>query len=194
VVRNSLVPGPMHVFGASWGSTLAMEWLVTKRPANVASVIFMCPGLDISRAEESRRRAQQRLSPASSATFDQLARTGKVASEALAAASAEYLRTFIMRRPRPELAYGPPDLAIMKALGTDLASWSRVAELRTLTQPVLFIRGEHDFVTEDDVNVFAAARPGSELVTIPDAGHLAFLDNPDATHDAVRRFLLRIER
>jgi hypothetical protein len=32
IVGNKLTPGPVHVLGGSWGSTLAMEWLVTKRP------------------------------------------------------------------------------------------------------------------------------------------------------------------
>jgi pimeloyl-ACP methyl ester carboxylesterase len=82
---------------------------------------------------------------------------------------------------------------MMKSLGADMASWRRVAELRTLTQRVLFIRGEHDFVADDDVAVFAAARRGSEVVRIPDAGHLAFLDDSDATNEAVGRFLRSVE-
>src|SRR5262245_581881 len=73
VVRNKLAPGPVHILGGSWGSTLAMEWLITKQPANVASVIFMCPNLDMTRAEASRRNAQNKLSPASKQAFDDFA-------------------------------------------------------------------------------------------------------------------------
>jgi pimeloyl-ACP methyl ester carboxylesterase len=192
-VRNRLAPGPVHVMGGSWGAALAMEWLVTKRPAHVASVIFIAAGLDVPRAEASRRRAQERLSPESRAAFDELARTGHAPGAALAAAYAEYTRTYIVRHPRPEFRGGPPDPAIMNALGVDMRTWSRVADLRTLTEPVLFIRGEYDYVTADDVNVAAAARPGAEVVTIPDAGHLTMVDNPDATNAAIRRFLHRVE-
>jgi len=31
LVRKSLAPGRIHVMGGSWGSTLAMEWLITRR-------------------------------------------------------------------------------------------------------------------------------------------------------------------
>ena len=194
IVRNKLAPGPVHVIGGSWGSTLAMEWLVTKRPANVVSVIFMCPTLDIGRADASRRAAQMRLSPPSKQAFEDLARGGNFANPALAAANAEYQRTFIIRHPPPGLAIGPPDPAMLRALGVDMRNWSRVSELAKLTQPVLFIRGEYHDITAEDVAAYAAARPGSEVATIPDAAHLAFVDNPEGTNQVVRRFLNRAER
>jgi pimeloyl-ACP methyl ester carboxylesterase len=106
---------------------------------------------------------------------------------------AEYQQTFIMRRPRPEFAAGPPDIAMLRALSVDWLTWSRVRELASLRQPVLFVRGEHDYITAADVEVYAAARPGSEVVTIPDAGHLAFVDNPEATTAAIRAFLGKAE-
>jgi pimeloyl-ACP methyl ester carboxylesterase len=193
MVRNRLAPGPVHVMGGSWGAVLAMEWLVTKRPRDVASVIFMGAGLDVPRAETSRRRAQERLSPSSRAAFEEQARTGHAPGAALAAAYAEYARTYIVRHPRPEFRGGPPDPAIISALGVDMRTWNRVADLRTLTQPVLFLRGEYDYVTADDVNVAAEACPASQVVTIPDAGHLTMVDNPDATNAAIRRFLHRVE-
>ncbi|PJG46470.1 hypothetical protein CAF53_20085 [Sphingobium sp. LB126] len=37
----------------------------------------------------------------------------------------------------------------------------------------------------------AAAIPGAELVTIPDAGHHVNVDQPEATSEAIERFLLR---
>ena len=45
-VRNALAPGPMHVLGHSWGSQLAMEWLVTMRPADVREHRFRGPVLE----------------------------------------------------------------------------------------------------------------------------------------------------
>jgi pimeloyl-ACP methyl ester carboxylesterase len=194
VVRNTLTPGPVHVLGGSWGSTLAMEWLVTKRPTNLASVIFMCPTLDIARAEASRRAAQMRLSPASRQAFEDAGRTGDFRSPAIAAANEEYQRTFIIRRPRSGLAIGPPAPAMLRVLGADLRNWSRVPQLAKLTQPVLFIRGQYDHITAEDVGIYAAAAPNSQVATIPDAAHLAFVDNPRRTNEVLRRFLNRVER
>ena len=195
-VRNKLAPGPVHILGGSWGSTLAMEWLVTKRPSNVLSVIFFCPGLDYTRTETSRRAAQKRLSPESSAAFDELAKTGDASNPALAAANAEYLRTFVIRNPPPPEIYGKgrPNPAMMRGLFADWRNWSRVAELPKLKQPLLLIRGEYDYVTDDDVAFYAAARPGTETAVIPKAAHLAFLDNPEVSNAVVRKFLNRVER
>ena len=193
-VRNALTPGPVHVLGASWGSTVMMEWLVTKRPRNVASIIFMCPILDAARVDASRRNAQARLSPTSKQAFEDLDRTGDLTKPALVQANAEYQRTFIVHRPPPGFASGPPNPAMLRALDVDRRDWSRVADLANLTPPVLFVRGEHDFITAEDVAAYAAARPSSEVSTIPDAAHVVFADNPEGTMEVVRRFLAKTER
>lgn len=194
-VKRKLAPGPVHVIGGSWGSTLAMEWLVTRRPANVLSVTFLCPGLDYSRTETSRRNAQRRLSPLAAAAFDELARTGDASNPALAAANAEYVRTFITRNPPPGMYGGRhPNPAMMKALFLDWRNWSRVKELGQLRQPLLLVRGEYDYITDEDIDFYAGARPGTETALIRDAAHLTFLDNPGATIAVVRRFLRKSER
>jgi proline-specific peptidase len=194
-VRRKLAPEPVHVIGGSWGSTLAMEWLVTKRPENVLSVTFVCPGLDYSRTETSRRNAQKRLSPSAAAAFDELARTGDASNPALAAANAEYVRTFVTRNPPPGMYVpGRPNPKMMKALFADWLNWSRVKELAELRQPLLLIRGEHDYITDDDVALYAAAHPGTETALIANAAHLAFLDNPEATNTVVRKFLRKWDR
>src|SRR5262245_3367330 len=194
VVRRELAPGPVHVMGGSWGSMLAMEWLVAKRPRDVVSVIFICPTLDYARAEASRRTAQTQLSAPSKAAFDDLARTSNFANPALLAANQEYQRTFIIRHPPAGMTAPRVNPAMMRALTIDVRAWSRVADIGKLTQPLLFIRGEHDYVTAEDVDVYAKASPRSQTATIPDAAHIAFVDNPDATIHAVRRFLNTVDR
>ena len=83
---------------------------------------------------------------------------------------------------------------MLRVLGTDMRNWSRVSELAGLTQPVLFVRGEYDYITPEDVSFYAASRPGSEVATVPRAAHLAFVDNPLGTNEVVRRFLSKAER
>ncbi len=193
IVRKKLSPGPVHILGGSWGSTLAMEWLVVKHPADVLSVTFVCPGLDYGRTETARRRAQQQLSAESRAAFEEFARTGDALNAALSAANAEYVKTFITRNPPPGLYGGRPNPAMMRALLVDWRNWSRVRELSKLTQPLLLIRGEHDYITDEDLAFYAAARPGTETAVIRNAAHLAFLDNPEETDAVVRRFIRKAE-
>ena len=67
---------------------------------------------------------------------------------------------------------------------------SRVIEaLPRIDVPVLILVGERDeaFLTPSDY--MARAIPGARKVVIPDAGHAANLDNPEAFNAALREFL-----
>jgi 3-oxoadipate enol-lactonase len=62
--------------------------------------------------------------------------------------------------------------------------------LDQVSVPTLVIVGEHDAVTPPTLAAAMAGRVyGSELVTIPNAGHLSNLENPEAFNAAVVRFL-----
>lgn len=56
--------------------------------------------------------------------------------------------------------------------------------------PVLAVHGAEDLVTRPDYDQrVAASIPGSCLVEIPKAGHLAFLEQPAAMNAAIGKFL-----
>jgi hypothetical protein len=44
--------------------------------------------------------------------------------------------------------------------------------------------GEYDYITLEDVYLYADSRPGSKVATVPKA-HLAFVDNPMGTNESV---------
>lgn len=64
------------------------------------------------------------------------------------------------------------------------------AGLKNITVPTLVLVGEHDMVTPplSAANLSGQIR-GSELVYIPNAGHLSNVENVDAFNAAVRKFL-----
>ena len=63
-------------------------------------------------------------------------------------------------------------------------------DLGIITVPTLILVGEHDAITPPAVAGELAARiPGSRVVTIPTAGHLSNLENPEAFNAAVVEFL-----
>ncbi len=65
--------------------------------------------------------------------------------------------------------------------------------LAAVRVPTLVIVGEHDAVTPPTAAAkIAAAVRGGRLVTIPGAGHLSSLENPDAFNAAVRSFLTQV--
>lgn len=64
--------------------------------------------------------------------------------------------------------------------------------LRGVKCPVLVLCGEHDALTPPALHQdMTSAMPGSQLVIVPDAGHLTPIEQPDAVNSALRQLLLR---
>jgi pimeloyl-ACP methyl ester carboxylesterase len=65
----------------------------------------------------------------------------------------------------------------------------RLAELESLSMPVLVVVGEQDQGLLGPSRAMGAAIPGAQLVVVPDAGHSPQFEAPEAWWDAVRAFL-----
>ena len=64
--------------------------------------------------------------------------------------------------------------------------------LRQITVPTLVIVGEHDVISPvAEMREMAERIPGAEFVIVPDAGHMAPLENPAAFNAALEKFLAR---
>jgi 3-oxoadipate enol-lactonase len=67
------------------------------------------------------------------------------------------------------------------------------ALLPTIQAPTLVIVGEHDAIsTRDEMASFAKAVPNAEFAEIPNAGHMAPMENPEAVNTALLHFLSHI--
>ena len=211
LVRAALIPGPVHVLGHSWGATLAMEWLITKRPDEIASVVFASPCLSTPRWIEDMRPLVAQLSPAAQAAIAEAERTRDFRTPGYqAAAWGEWIHAHIVRQLSPqeielllgslaevnanlellEHMWGPSDFTVIGSL----KKYDRTSELRTLRMPVLFHCGEFDEARPDTIREQAALTPNGEVVIIPGAGHLTMIDAPEQANNAIRDFLARVER
>jgi pimeloyl-ACP methyl ester carboxylesterase len=66
----------------------------------------------------------------------------------------------------------------------------RTAELASISVPTLVLVGDHDVIAPpDEARKMAAAIPNVELAIIPEAGHLAPLENPDVANEVILGFL-----
>ena len=210
VVRAALTPGPVHILGHSWGTTLAMEWLVTRRPARIASVTFASPCLNTPRWIQDTRALVAQLSPDAQAAIAEAERTGNFQTPGYqAAAWGEWIRAHIVRLLPPEsiesligslveqnanlemleYMWGPSDFTVTGSLRT----FDRTTDLGTLTMPVLFQCGEYDEARPDTVREQAALTPNAEVAIIAGAGHLTMIDAPEQANGAIRDFLARVE-
>ena len=209
-VRNALTPGPVHILGHSWGTTLALEWLVTKRPAEVASAVFAGPCLSAPRWMEDSRALIATLSPGAQAAIALAERTRRFdAADYQRTVWDEWMRTYIARTLTPEAVlathealtmsganfemlesmWGPSDFSVT---GT-LRDFDRTADLGSLPMPVLFLCGEFDEALPSTVHEQAAMTPKSEVVIIRGAAHLTMIDAPEETNRVIRGFLRGVD-
>ena len=66
----------------------------------------------------------------------------------------------------------------------------RTANLASITIPTLVLVGEHDAITSvDEARRMASALPNAQLAIIPNAGHLAPLENAEASNEVILDFL-----
>ena len=210
IVRETVTPGPVHILGHSWGSTLIMEWLVTRTPGAVASVIFASPCLSTPRWIEDTRALVGQLSPEAQAAIAEAERTGDFGTSGYQAAVwGEWMRAHIVRTLPAEAVeslvgslvaananlemleymWGPSDFTVTGPL----KNFDRTSALSNLTVPVLFQCGEFDEARPDTVREQAAMTPNAEVVVIPGAGHLTMIDAPEQTNATIRTFLERVE-
>jgi proline iminopeptidase len=79
------------------------------------------------------------------------------------------------------------------AASTGYGDFDYPPHLERVSRPTLVLVGEHDRTTTPRAaRVLHEGIGGSELVVIPDAGHMSYVEAPSAYMDAVRAFLRRV--
>ena len=85
------------------------------------------------------------------------------------------------------------NLQIPEALAYGSEGWIDPAKLAGFDIPTLFITSKQDRLLPPNViREVADLIPGSDFVILPDAGHSAYFETPDAFNAAVEQFLARI--
>jgi proline iminopeptidase len=88
--------------------------------------------------------------------------------------------------------YAPEALRHMNRVGAtgvaSLGDWDFRPLLRTIHVPTLVIEGEHTSVPLEDARAWGRTPPNGRLLLIPHAGHMNWLDQPDAVVAALDEF------
>ena len=107
-------------------------------------------------------------------------------------------KTTLIQRPTVEplvrrLIKQQPPAAIRGAIQRMMERPDSQTVLEQLAVPTLILVGDEDVLTPvDDSRRLQAVIPESELVILPETGHLANLERPDLFNDALRAFLARL--
>jgi 3-oxoadipate enol-lactonase len=180
------VRGPIALCGLSMGGYIAFRF-AAKYASRLRSLI-LC---DTRAAADSPEAAANRLKMAE-----------QVLSEgAEVAANAMLPKLFGPRTvaDRPELPAATRRViestkpaAIAAAQRGMAARPDSTALLPQIRVPTLVVVGEDDVISPPaEMRAIAAAIPGAEFVIVPDAGHMAPLENPAAFNAALEKFLKR---
>lgn len=201
-LRSALGLREIHLLGHSWGSMLAMDYLLTK-PAGVRSVVFGSSVISAGRWQRDADSLKRFLPDSFEVAIAKHEAAGTTESPEYQAASEAYYQRFLSLKP---LARGEGDSARsgdevyqymwgpseFRATGT-LKNYERVDRLKELMLPILFTAGEFDEGTPWAHADYQRAAPGSKLETIKAAAHLTMHDQPAAYVAVIRRFLAEVE-
>lgn len=203
-VREALGLDEVHLLGHSWGSMLAIDYLLTD-PGGVRSVIFASPLFATSRWIADADSLVRTLPDSLRAAIEIHEAAGTTDSPEYQAAVMDFYHRYLLRRdPWPaemdstfakfgfesyEHMWGPSEFT---ATGT-LETWDRMDALPGLDLPVLLTVGRYDETFVSTVEDYRSRVPGSRLVVLENSAHLTMLDEPDAYVASVRAFLRDVE-
>ncbi len=204
-VRAALAPGDVHILGQSWGTTLVSEYMITRKPAGVMSLIFSAPCLSVKRWEADQRQYLTELPEKERTIILECEETGNFSSPEYQDAMMTYYRLHLcrleewpdsMNRTFEKMGagvynymWGPSEFTMT---GT-LKDFDQSLHLHEISVPVLFTCGRYDEATPESTAYYQSMLPGSELMIFEDASHMHHIEMTDEYLSLVRDFLRRSE-
>ena len=204
-VLDALGLKDVHLLGQSWGTTLAVEYLLRTKSDHVRSLILSAPFFSATRWIGDQRAHLARLPEKVQASVREAELTGNYDSAAYQEAIGEFYRRHVCRlEPWPEelnrtiekisvpvylSMCGPSEFSVIGSL-KDLELVDRLPEIPV---PALFTCGRYDESTPETTALYHRSLPGSEMVVLEDASHEHHLEKPDEYLAVVRGFLKRQE-
>lgn len=204
-VRKALGLERVHILGQSWGSMLAVDYMLTKKPAGVMGLIFSGPCLSASRFAADQRANLSRMPEETQKTITGKEASGEFDSPEYQEAMLSYYRLHVRRLSHwPDCLnrtlekfgqtvyrymWGPSEFTVT---GT-LKDYERAERLKEITLPTLYTCGRFDESTPEATAYYNGMHPGSEIVVFEDASHSHHLEKPKEYLATVRDFLHRVE-
>lgn len=203
-VRRALDLERVHIFGHSWGSTLAVEY-VLRNSTGVESLILAGPALSTPQWMEDANKLRAGLPLETQEILKRHEAAGTTDSEEYAAATMEFLKRHFCRLDPwpPEMEqsldnfgwdvytkmWGPSEFF---ATGT-LKEFGRTDRLAEINVPTLLTAGRHDEATPETTAWYQSLIPGSSLEIFEESSHMTMLEEPDRYLEEVRDFLQSVE-
>lgn len=204
VLRRDLGLKEMHLYGHSWGGSLAAYYVLEKGGEGIKSLILSSPLISTPQWIEDANFLRAQLPEEIQAVLDEHERAGTTDSEAYEAASDEFYARHVSRGDAVEKfdcsdapwnsaiylqMWGPTEFY---ATGS-LRDFDLTARLPDIDVPTLFITGEFDEARPQTVAKFAAAVPGARFEVIAGVGHASASRAPELYRQIVGEFIKDVE-
>lgn len=182
------VTEPVHFVGLSMGGYVAFEF--ARRHRRRLRSLVLCDtraGTDTDEGRQGRLKLAERVLTEGTGFVAETLVPRLFAQKTLAE------RARVVDLVRSEIAAASPEGTAAASLGMAERADS-TALLPTLDLPVLVLVGSEDQISPaDEMRRMAAAIPGAEFHALPDAGHMAPLEDPAATNAHLAAFFERVE-
>ncbi len=203
-VRQALGLNEVHILGQSWGTMLAVDYMLTK-PSGVKSLVLASPALSIPRWVRDADSLKSTLPESTRSAISRHEADGTYDSPEYQSAILEYYHRFVcLRNPWPadvestlaqigQSVYltmcGPSEFTLTGSLKT----YDRTDRLHDIKVPTLFTAGRYDEATPATVQYYSSLMPGSKLEIFENSAHITMEDEPERYNQVVRDFLREVD-
>lgn len=201
-VRDALKLDRVILFGHSWGSLQAIEYLCQGRGTGVEKLILAGALASVPQVVAGLKRLIDGMPDGFAAKLRGLEAAGKTATPEYAALTQQFYGRYVLRTPP-----SPDALVSFEALAKSIAyrvlngpneftitgrirNWDRRDALAKIAQKTLITTGEFDEITLDCHETIRDGIAGSaRLVVMPGCSHMTMVEQPAAYNALIAGFL-----
>lgn len=205
-LRGALDLDELHMLGHSCGSTFLIEYLVTKKPKGIKSVIFSSPMLSTRDWIADAKLLLAQLPAHVRDTIYKYETLMEYSAPAYRAATDSFYARHLVRKEWPyqspacansgpgndsiyNYMWGPTEFT---ATGT-LLNFDRTGELGAIDAPILFVAGQYDEARPETMYRYQQLARNARVEIIPGAAHSTMVDQPEKVAEVIDRFLVQVE-
>ncbi|MCR4263927.1 MAG: alpha/beta hydrolase, partial [Candidatus Roizmanbacteria bacterium] len=206
-VREALGLNRVHIFGFSFGTVVAVEYMLSRQPKGVESLILAGPVLSAQKTQEDAIRLLQQLSPDAYERIVAYESADDLGNPDYIGIKEEFERRHILGEaldPIPASLlesnknFGEQVYAVMIGnselnVTGNLKDFNRTEDVGRLGIPILYTCGRQDQMTPETVEKYHRLTPNSEIVVFENSAHMAHFTDKQAYLETLNSFLSRVE-
>lgn len=205
-LRSVLNLDELHILGHSCGSTFLIEYLATKTPKGIKSIIFASPMISTPDWIADAKLLISKLPKSVQDTISKYETLKNYSAPAYLAATDSFYARHLIRKQWPYksdacINFGSSNDTIYKymwgptefnATGT-LFNFDRTAYLNKIKEPILFVAGEYDEARPETMYRYQKLSNHADVEIIDNAGHATMVDQPEKLAQVINAFLKSVE-